>query len=148
MTVTGACDRTMKCERNDISVPLHETTLIVFGGNFVQDFHDFVRLSWILQSDAVVAGGYVDDVQLVLFHPSAKHQTYGTDDKDGNAADFTIRSPYPLVHLLREVDVMQAVSGSYPSLQDLPTRNKKKMQAQGVSVCRNRLLDCYDAKNH
>jgi hypothetical protein len=143
---TVACDGTMKCEENDINVPLHETTLIVFDGNFVRDFHEFVRLSWILQSDAVVAGGYADDVQLVLFHPTAKHQTYGTDDEDGNAADFTIRSPYPLVHLLREVDVMRAVSGSYPSLEDLPSRNKRKMLTQGLSVCRNRLLDCYETK--
>jgi uncharacterized protein len=143
---TSACDQAMKFEEKDANVPLHETTLIVFDGNFVRDFHDFVRLSWILQSDAVVAGGYVDDVQLVLFHPTAKHQTYGTDDQDGNAADFTIRSPYPLVHLLREVDVMRAVSGSYPNLEDLPSRNKQKMLAQGFSVCKNRLLDCYKAK--
>lgn len=143
---TITCDQTMECEEKDVNVPLHETTLIVFDGNFVRDFHDFVRLSWILQSDAVVAGGYVDYVQLVLFHPTAKHQTYGTDDQDGNAADFTIRSPFPLVHLLREVDVMRAVSGSYPNLEDLPSRNKQKMLAQGFHVCKSRLLDCYKAK--
>lgn len=142
---TSACDQTLKCEEKDAIAPLHETTLIVFDGKFVQDFHEFVRLSWILQSDAVVAGGFVDDVQLVLFHPTAKHQTYATDDQDGNAADFTIRSPYPLVHLLREVDVMQAVSGSYPNLEDLPSRNKQKMLAQGFHVCKSRLLGCYEA---
>ena len=134
-----ACDHSVKC----LEAPAHETTLIVFDGDFVRDFHDFVRLSWDLQSDAVVASGFTHDVQLVLFHPTAQHQTYGVDDTEGNAADFTIRSPYPVIHLLREVDVMRAVSGKYPNLEDLPSRNKQKLAAQGLSICKNRLQDCY-----
>lgn len=138
--------RTKKCGEKDKSTPLHETTLIVFDGDFVRDFREFVRLSWILQSDAIVAGGFKHDVQLVLFHPSAKHQTYGTDELDGNPADYTIRSPYPLMHLLREVDVMRAVSGSCSNLEDLPSRNKQKLIARGFPFCKNRLLDCYIPK--
>ncbi len=140
---TGACDHVM----NYGEAPVHETTLIVFDGDFVRNFHEFVRLSWDLQADAVVAGGFTHDVQLVLFHPTAHHQTYGVDDAEGSAADFTIRSPYPVIHLLREVDVMRAVSGKYPNLEDLPSRNKQKLAAQGLSICKNRLLDCYVPKD-
>jgi uncharacterized protein len=142
-TSTGAYKNTKNYSGNDVNIPSHETTLIAFDGDFVRDFHEFVRLSWILQNNAVVAGGFSNDVQLVLFHPAAKHQTYGTEEPDGNAADYTIRSPYPLIHLLREVDVMRAVSGSYPNLAELPSRNKLKLVAQGISLCKKRLQDCY-----
>jgi uncharacterized protein len=128
--------------------PSHQTTLVVFDGPFVQDFREFVRLSWMLQSEAVVAGGLVNDVQLVLFHPKATHQTYSTDISSGTAADFTIRSPYPLIHLLREVDVMKAVSGRYPHLEDLSSRNKQRFLAQGYTVCNNRLSECYSRKQN
>lgn len=143
---TTLCDSSPNLGEKDTVIRSHETTLIVFDGDFVRDFNEFVRLSWILQSDAVMKGGFDHDVQLVLFHPTAKHQTYGTDEADGNAADYTIRSPYPLIHLLREADVMRAVSGRYPNLEDLPSRNKKKLVAQGSSICKNRLLDCYVPK--
>lgn len=131
----------------------HETTLVVFDAPFVQEFRDFVRLSWILQDEAIVDGGYQKDLQLVLFHPKATHQTYsdacesgdGNDHRDENfaAGDYTIRSPYPTVHLLREVDVMRAVTGNYPNLPELPTRNKLKLMEQGYAHCKARLEECY-----
>ena len=101
----------------------HETTLVVLDGydhqaekksTFVDDYREFVRLSWELQAEAV-GDVYQEKVQLVLFHPRATHQTYASsvedDDDDGAAADYTIRSPYPTIHLLREEDVLKAVPG-------------------------------------
>jgi hypothetical protein len=143
---TGLLNSAKIYEEQQFNEALHETTLIVFDGDFVRDFHEFVRLSWIVQSDAVVAGNFNNDVQLVLFHPAAKHQTYGSDEPDGNAADYTIRSPYPVIHLLRETDIMRAVSGRYPNIEELPSRNKQKLVAQGISFCKDRLRDCYIPK--
>jgi uncharacterized protein len=100
--------------------PRHETTLVVLDAPFVQDFRDFVRLSWVLQEEGIVQGGFQNDLQLVLFHPNATHQTYrdsvSLDEDDESAGYFTIRSPYPTVHLLREIDVMQACCGRLPQL--------------------------------
>jgi hypothetical protein len=135
---------------DDSRIPaVHETTLVVLDlhsnkDSFVADFRDFVRLSWELQEQAVVSRGYLADVQLVLFHPQATHQTYGgmEEDDDNNAADYSIRSPYPTIHLLREVDVMTAVQGRYPNLETLPARNKQKLIQQGVEVCQKRLQRC------
>jgi uncharacterized protein len=121
----------------------HETTLIVFDSPFVHDFREFVRLSWALQSEAVIAAGYINDVQLVLFHPKATHQTYETDHDDGTAANFTIRSPYPTIHLLREEDVLRAISGGYPNPETISSRNKERFHSQGVSACVDRLKNCY-----
>jgi hypothetical protein len=131
-------------DKEDAAPPVHETTLVVFDDNdspnFLADFRDFVRLSWELQEEAV-GDQYVSDLQLVLFHPKATHQTYG-DSEDDNPGDYTIRSPYPTVHLLREVDVLQAVQGAYPNLETLPARNKEKMVHQGLEKCRDRLQAC------
>jgi uncharacterized protein len=131
--------------------PRHETTLVVFDAPFVQDFRDFVRLSWVLQEEAIVHGGFQNDLQLVLFHPNATHQTYrdsaSLDEGDEAAGDFTIRSPYPTVHLLREIDVMQAASGGYPNLSELPTRNKLRLVAQGYAHCKGRLDECYRSES-
>jgi len=122
--------------------PLHETTLVVFKDGFVDDFRDFVRLSWVLQSEAVVECGYLNVVQLVLFHPRATHQTYAGEEEQ-SAADYTIRSPYPTIHLLREADVLRAASGGYPNIEEIPSRNKKRFLDQGIAVCQDRLQHCY-----
>jgi hypothetical protein len=124
----------------------HETTLIAFSDpSFVErGYRDFVRLSWKLQEEAI-GEEYLGKLQLVLFHPKATHQTYGDDDLAGdemNAANYTIRSPFPTIHLLREVDVMRAVTGGYPDLDALPSRNKMKFIKEGAEVCKKRLEEC------
>jgi len=129
-------------------LPQHETTLVVFDYqySFVQDFLEFVRLSWALQEEAI-GDKFAQELQLVLFHPLATHQTYGAMPEDEHddtaAADYTIRSPYPTVHLLREVDVMKAVTSGYPNLEYLPSRNKARLVQLGIRVCQQRLEDCY-----
>jgi uncharacterized protein len=118
----------------------HETTLVVLDkDSFVKDYLDFVRLSWELQDQANM---YKDKLQLVLFHPLATHQTYASGQHD-SPADYTIRSPYPTVHLLREEDVLKAVTSGYPDLEYLPSRNKAKLTDRGIDHCRRRLQECY-----
>ncbi len=46
--------------------------------------------------------GLVGQLQLVLFHPLAVHSAY-TDGGLPDAADYSIRSPLPTFHFLREV---------------------------------------------
>ncbi|CAB9519990.1 Protein of unknown function (DUF1415) [Seminavis robusta] len=130
----------------------HETTLLVFDKDtFVKDYLDFVRLSWTLQELAVEEYQLQDKLQLVLFHPQATHQTYavfdGEDDDLESPGDYTIRSPYPTVHLLREEDVLRAVKSGYPDLEYLPSRNKAKLLGQGIEACRHRLQQCYHVVN-
>lgn len=130
----------------------HETTLIVFDDHydsFVYNYLDFIRLSWSLQEEAI-GDVYRDLLQLVLFHPRATHQTYAaTSVGDGGIneeqpSDYTIRSPYPTIHLLREQDVMKAVQSGYPDLEYLPSRNKAKLTQQGIDVCRDRWRACFN----
>lgn len=122
-----------------------ETTLVVLNPQTcpsLKDFRDLIHLSWIVQEEVIVEHNYTSLVQQVLFHPEATHETYALPGMDVDAADYTIRSPYPTIHLLREQDVMQAVASGYPDLEGLPARNKAKLRQEGAEACRQRLLQC------
>ena len=110
-----------------------ETTLLILPTlDCTATWQAFVHLSWRLQSDAIVATGLAEHLQLVLFHPAAVHSIYAVGTED--AADFSIRSPFPTVHLLREVDMLAAVQ-RYPDAANIPTRNKARLRALGVQAC-------------
>jgi hypothetical protein len=129
--------------------PQHETTLVILDlPGWSNDFREFIRLSWDLQDQLVEQTGLVGSLQRDLFLPMATHQTYGgfMEGEEDNPADYTIRSPYPTVHLLREVDVLKAVQGGYPQLETLPMRNQAKLVQQGLELCQQSLVDCYPNK--
>ena len=100
---------------------------------------DLVRLSWRLQAEAIAEPGHGEAIQLVLFHPSAVHSTYGDGPPD--AADFSIRAPFPTVHLLREMDVLEAVRG-YPNADRIPEVNKRRLRKLGIPACEATLSEC------
>ncbi|CAK9050491.1 Hypothetical protein (Fragment) [Durusdinium trenchii] len=85
-----------------------ETTLLVVDPQLscCSTWQSFVQLSWTLQERAIHGQGFAELLQIVLFHPAAVHSVYAEGPPD--AADFTIRSPFPTIHLLREADVMRA----------------------------------------
>jgi hypothetical protein len=123
-----------------------KTTLVVLDEEkcpSLLDFRDLVRLSWRVQEEAIIKHSYIDLLQIVLFHPEASHDTYSERCED-DAADYTIRSPFPIIHLLREEDVMNAVTSGYPDLEGLPSRNKKRLKRDGIEVCARRLDACKD----
>jgi hypothetical protein len=59
----------------------HETTIIVYDSeDWTRDFRQFVRLSWRMQQEALGGSGgagpdVTEQLQLVVFHPQASHQT-------------------------------------------------------------------------
>jgi uncharacterized protein len=136
--------RGIEAHRGDMSgaagvLELPETTLLVLSREAAPEYMDLVRLSWRLQAEAILEGGHGAELQLVLFHPLAVHSTYGEGPPD--AADYSIRSPYPVVHLLREMDVLAAVS-RYPNAAQVPHVNKARLRAIGLAACREQLLAC------
>ncbi|CAM9843140.1 unnamed protein product, partial [Heterosigma akashiwo] len=121
-----------------------ETTLVVLNTNKCEslaDFRNMVSLSWRVQEEVINEHSYTLSLQLVLFHPKAKHQTYAEGFEE-DAADYTIRSPFPIIHLLREADVMKAVTSGYNDLENLPSRNKNRLRKDGLQVCAQRLENC------
>jgi len=112
-----------ECERLDDRDEI-ETTLIIFS-KLLSDFEDF--LDFVdLANQLISMQGYEGVYQLANFHPDYCFE--GEDEND--AANYTNRSPYPMLHLIREVSLEKAVA-NYPSPELIPENNIKLAREKG-----------------
>jgi len=98
------------------------TVLFVLPNGFEQfdDYLDLVDLGNALIADLDFEGV----LQMATFHP---HYQFDESDFD-DAANYTNRSPYPMLHLLQEVAVEQAVD-AHPDTDSIPQRNIDLLRA-------------------
>lgn len=111
------------------SIKTVETTLLIHPnalGNFL-DFNDFLEPAETLIESLDLDG----IIQLASFHPH--YQFAGTRPDD--VENFTNRSPYPMLHLLRE-DSITAVADDPESLNDIPKRNIEVLRGLGAEGIR------------
>ncbi len=127
-----------ECRRLD-EQPGIETTLLIFpeGGH---DFEEFLTLLEI--SDALLADqGYEGIYQMASFHPDYCFEGVPQDDP----ANYTNRSPYPMLHILREASV-ERVLADYPDPGKIPERNIDFCRKQGIDKMRAMLMACRQPK--
>lgn len=113
-----------------------ETTLIIYPnlfGNF-DEYLDFVDLCQALLEEYDYEGVY----QVASFHPDYCFAQTKMDD----ASNFTNRSPYPMVHLLRE-ESLERVLEHYENPENIPDTNIKTARMQGFEKMKAILLECY-----
>ena len=103
---------------------LIETSLIIFPQAYetFDDYLDLLDLAERLLNELNYTGTY----QLASFHPAYLFAGSNEDD----ASNFTNRSPYPMLHLLRESSIEKAVA-SYDGIDDVPHNNIEKLQQIG-----------------
>ena len=118
------------------SDPETETSFLILTSG-MKDFSDFNDCLAIAQ-ELLVMMNWVGRYQLVGFHPY--HQFDGTDPDD--AENYTNRSPYPMVHILRESSVTQAVDAT-ENIALIPKRNTDTLNQLGVEVLVKRWQDCF-----
>ena len=109
-----------------------ETTLLVHP-QVLQDFHDFNDFLEIAD-EALRIWGLEGEIQIASFHP--QYQFAGTDPDDiGNA---TNRSPYPMLHLLREQSIARAVDafGDTRSIWAANLETLEKLGPAGLAALR------------
>lgn len=111
-----------------------ETTLLIHPQVLTDflDYNDFLDAA----DAAIAALGLEGVIQVASFHP--QYQFAGTQADD--IENFTNRAPYPLLHLLREESIEQAVA-SYPDVDDIPRRNIERLKALGLAGWRQQLAD-------
>ncbi|HEY5852276.1 MAG TPA: DUF1415 domain-containing protein [Lysobacter sp.] len=113
-------------EQTDTTLLVHPRVL----GDFL-DYNDFLD-----QADAVVAAlGLEGDFQIASFHPDYQFAGTAFDDV-GNCSN---RSPYPMLHLLREASVERAVA-AFPDPEVIVERNIATLEKLGIEGWR-RLLE-------
>ena len=94
-----------------------ETSLLVFTHLDLADFEAF--LDFVAELEHLLdRSGASGDIQLAHFHPDYRFAETEHDDP----ANYTNRSPYPTVQLLRVVSVAAAVAG-HAHVEDIPRRN-------------------------
>jgi len=106
------------------SEPSIETTLLIHP-EVLQDFYDFndfLNFTDHLLVEMDLEGVY----QIASFHPD--YQFGGTEPED--AENYTNRSPYPVLHLIREESLERAIA-SYPDVNEIPERNIALMNELG-----------------
>ena len=117
------------------SDPETETSFLILTSG-MKDFSDFNDCLAMAQ-ELLVMMNWVGRYQLVGFHPH--HQLDATDPED--AANYTNRSPYPMVHILRESSVTQAVDAA-EDIALIPERNTDTLNQLGVEVLAERWRGC------
>ncbi len=102
-----------------------DTTLLIHPDvlrNFL-DYNDFLDVA-----DAAVEELDLDgEIQVASFHP--EYQFAGTDVDD--ISNYTNRSPYPTLHLLREISVERAVD-AFPEASEIFDKNMQTLQKLGL----------------
>ncbi len=101
-----------------------ETTLIILP-NMLNDFDEY--LDYLEVSEFVLTELDLEEsVQVASFHPD--YQFDGTAPMD--VENYTNRSPFPLLHLLREDSIDRAIE-AFPEVGDIPAKNIETMNNLG-----------------
>lgn len=108
------------------SDPGLETTLLIHLA-VLQDFADYNQFLDLVDG-LIEQAGYAGVFQVASFHP--RYQFAGTAIED--AENYSNRSPYPLLHILREASVEREVE-NYPDVNDIPQRNIRLLRELGAS---------------
>lgn len=102
-----------------------ETTLLIHPwvfGDFLE-FNDFLDAV----DGAIEELGLEGEIQVASFHPD--YQFAGTQPDD--IENFTNRSPYPTLHLLRESSIERAVA-AHPDIDAVPEKNIRTLRRLGI----------------
>lgn len=106
------------------SDPSIETTLLIHP-EVLQDFYDFNDFLYF--TDRLLVEMDLEGIyQIANFHPN--YQFGGTEPED--AENYTNRSPYPVLHLIREESLEKAIA-NHPDVDAIPDRNIALMNELG-----------------
>ena len=113
-----------------------ETTFLIFPVAFEQfdDFLGFVALAEQRLNQKKYGGIY----QLASFHPLYRF----SDATDNDAENYTNRSVYPMLHLLREASIDKALK-HYKSPEHIPAANIAYAQEKGLSAMKKLRETCF-----
>lgn len=118
-----------ECNRLDEDEDI-ETTLLIFPENFgvFEDYLDFVELA----EQVLEREGYEGVYQVASFHPLYCFADAPMED----AANYTNRSVYPMLHLLREASMDDALDQYAGDPDEIPQRNIRFSREKGEQYMR------------
>lgn len=102
------------------------TTLVIVPDAAI-DFDYYLDLLDEVQYQ-VIQPKYEGTFQLASFHPLYCF----ADSQPNDAANYTNRSPYPMIHILREDELTQAIT-NHPDPHSIPERNIQVARSKGLA---------------
>ena len=91
------------------------------------EFNDYLDL--VEKAETLLTkNNYEGIYQIASFHP--KYMFAGSDEND--PSNYTNRSPYPMLHFLREESVTKAIAG-YTDIENVPKRNIAFTKEKGLA---------------
>lgn len=113
-----------------------ETSFLIFPHTFTQfdDFLDLVALAEAL----LKRNGYAGIYQLASFHPLYQFSNAPENDP----ANYTNRSVYPMLHLLREAGIDRVLE-NYKNPENIPSDNIKFSRRKGLSFMEKLRDTCF-----
>ncbi|MFT5695485.1 MAG: hypothetical protein ACI9QQ_001463 [Myxococcota bacterium] len=117
-------------EAYDSSLLVHPNVLTDFAA-----FNEFLGMC----EDILVGLSLEGEFQIASFHPD---YCFADADKD-DVGNYTNRSPYPTLHLLREASITKAIA-DYPDPASIPEKNVEKLEALGAVAMQGKLRGCKD----
>jgi len=111
----------------DTTLLIHPRTLLDF-----LDYNEFLSVAEFALEDLGMAG----QLQIASFHPAYQYAGNAADD----LANYVTRSPYPMLHLLREASVDRAVA-AFPDATLIVDKNIETLRALGLEGLRRLLAN-------
>jgi uncharacterized protein len=111
-------------QRLDADITI-ETTFLIFPDSYKQ-FEEYLDVVGLAEK-LLKKQGYEGVYQLASFHPLYVFANSGSDD----AANYTNRSVYPMLHLLREESIDKALE-HYHEPESIPVRNVNFARTKGL----------------
>lgn len=113
-----------------------ETSFIIFANNF-SDFDDYLDL--VKKAERLLTKENYDGVyQIASFHPDYCFE--GADEDD--PANYTNRSIYPMLHILREESLTKALS-LFPNPEEIPHKNINFARKKGLQYMQLLRAACF-----
>lgn len=113
------------------------TTALLILPQGWEDFEDYLDLLSIAEQ-LLEELGYTGIFQLASFHP--QYVFGGTTPQD--PSNYTNRAPYPILHLLREESIAQALE-HYENPEAIPERNIAFANSKSLETWKALLQACY-----
>ena len=112
-----------------------ETTLFIIPQGF-EGFYLFLDLV-DMANDLIEMEGYEGVYQLANFHPDYCFE----GEVQSEPSNYTNRSPYPTLHLIRETSMENAIA-NHPDADAIPDRNIQFCQKKGNAFFADLLASC------
>lgn len=112
------------------------TALVILPQGY-EDFYRYLDLVDLAQSE-IIDKHFDGIVQLATFHPDYCFEGSEPDD----AANYTNRSPYPMLHIISEQSMSEALA-SYNEPESIPDKNITLARRKGQATMAQLLAQCH-----